>query len=206
MNAQNLPLSSSELYDACRSAELTVQSTGYQALWRYLYPFVFHMVRQQPDADDLAQDCAQQALVRIHQRLLECYEPNAFRGWARRIAGNLTIDELRRRRRLVPLPDEEEGGQAAPASAPYPMPDATALANLADEEIRALLTQAPLSERSQRAILGRYFDDIPDEALAQVESDLAGAPVLPSHIQVTRAKNLAKLRNWPPMRACLSTA
>jgi hypothetical protein len=43
-------------------------------------------------------------------------------------------------------------------------------------------------------VVGRYFDEQPDEALARTESDLAGQTVLPSHIQVTRAKNLAKLR------------
>jgi hypothetical protein len=33
-----------------------------------------------------------------------------------------------------------------------------------------------------------------DEALARIESQQSAQPVLPCHIQVTRAKNLSKLR------------
>lgn len=178
---------------------------GYQRLWRYLYPTVLYMVRNQPDAADLAQDCAQQALVRVHQRLHECQAPNAFRAWARRIASNLTIDELRLRRRLAPMPEEEAPESGLPPPDARSAPEASVLASLADAELRSLLAQAPLSDRSRRAVLGRYFDDISDEMLAQAESEIAGNLVLPSHIQVTRAKNLAKLRNWPPLRARLST-
>jgi len=46
-------------------------------------------------------------------------------------------------------------------------------------------------------VIGRYLDDSDDETLARAESELAGSDVLPSHVQVTRAKNIAKLRQWP---------
>jgi hypothetical protein len=38
-----------------------------------------------------------------------------------------------------------------------------------------------------------------------MESKLAGVETLPSHIQVTRAKNIAKLRQWPPLLALLDS-
>ena len=52
-------------------------------------------------------------------------------------------------------------------------------------------------------MIGRYLDDLPDELLAQDESRLAGQAVLPSHVQVTRAKDIARLRHWPPLRKLL---
>lgn len=193
---------SAALYHACRSADLARQSQAYRTLWTYLYRVTYQLVHDQADADALAQDCTQRTLVRIHQRLIECREPNAFRTWARRIASNLTIDELRRRRRLTPLPDEENGATAPPYV--VVAPEQTVFATMQQDALRALLTQSPMSERSRRVVIGRYLDDSDDEALAQVESDLAGATVLPSHLQVTRAKNIAKLRQWEPLRAYLT--
>jgi RNA polymerase sigma factor (sigma-70 family) len=194
---------SAALYHACRGAA-AAQTAAYQTLWRILYPPVFYLVRRQPDADDLAQECTQQALVRIHQRLIECHEPAAFRTWARRLACNLTIDELRRRQRLVALPaEEDERPSAMSAIASQPAPDSAVLADINRADLRQLLAQAPISERSHRAVVGRFLDDLPDESLAQTESDLGQAPVLPSHIQVTRAKNLSKLRDWAPLRQFL---
>ena len=51
--------------------------------------------------------------------------------------------------------------------------------------------------------MGRFFDQSEDEQLAQVERELSGEAVLSSHVQVTRAKNLAKLRSWQPLREFL---
>ncbi|RIK33559.1 MAG: hypothetical protein DCC55_34710 [Chloroflexi bacterium] len=198
------PPESAVLYHACRSGDTNVQQAAYETLWGYLLPVVFFLVREQPDADDLAQDCAQQALVRIHQRLAECHEPVAFRTWARRIACNLTIDELRRRKRLTPLPDaEQEPSSAVALVQTQAAPDEEVLRSFGQMELRELLNQAPLSERSRRTIIGRYLDELADEAMAQTESDLAGTAVLPSHIQVTRAKNMAKLRTWQPLQTFL---
>jgi hypothetical protein len=71
------------------------------------------------------------------------------------------------------------------------------LANLTADALRQLLQQAPISDRSQRVVIGRYLDDTPDDLLAQAETALSQHLLLPSHIQVTRSKNMAKLRRWP---------
>jgi hypothetical protein len=75
------------------------------------------------------------------------------------------------------------------------------LGTLTEAELRGLLERAPMSARSRRVVVGRYFDDVADERLAMAESELAGQPVLPSHVQVTRAKDIARLREWEPIRA-----
>jgi len=186
------------LYRACRSADVTEQRRAYQEVWRYLYGITFQIMRDQADGADLAQDCAQQALVRVHQLIIECREPAAFRTWVRRIASNLAIDELRRRRRFGILPDPEESITPLPLT--VAAAEQSALATMRQAELRDLLLQSPMSERSQRVVIGRYIDGIPDEELAQTESDRAKATVLPSHIQVTRAKNIAKLRGWERLR------
>lgn len=186
------------LYRDCQSADQSIQSSAYRTLWRLLYQSAWQLVHNQADASDLAEDCAQQALIRIHQRLHECNQPAAFFSWAQRIVTNLTIDELRRRKRF---------STPAHASAPNPVEQIaftpTTLAALEIDELRNLLEQAPISDRSRRVVVGRFFEESDDERLAAIEAELSGEAVLNSHIQVTRAKNLAKLRTWQPLRAYL---
>jgi RNA polymerase sigma factor (sigma-70 family) len=202
--SRHISTDSAQLYTACQSDDPQVQAAAYETLWGYLYRVALQVMRGQPEAEALAQDCAQIALIRVHERLAECKEPAAFRAWARRIASHVAIDELRRQGRLTPLAEEEPtDAPAHPLPDDRPLPEATALAEINLAELRGLLGRAPMSERSRRAVLGRYLDDIPDELLAQAESELSGQPVLPSHVQVTRAKNIARLRSWEPLRAFL---
>lgn len=204
-------LDSAQLYTACRSGELQTQTQAYRQLWNYLLRVSYHLVRDQPDPEDLAQECAQRALVRIHQRLHECREPAAFGVWARRIVCNLTIDELRRSNRFTSLTTQESGdGErdathdeesrmrfAHLATDEADNPSQIVLATMANADLRELVQQAPLSDRSRRVVVGRYFDALLDEELATRESALGDEVIRPSHVQVTRAKNLAKLRAWP---------
>ena len=174
------------LYEACRRAD----PAGYEQLWVYLYRVALQLTNDPA----LAQDCAQTALIRIYQQLADCREPAAFYLWSRRIVSHLTIDQLRRDKRLIALDETTP----APLST-----ETTALNQLHHVALRQLLDQAPISERSRRVVVGRFLDDLPDEPLAERESQLAEQPILPSHIQVTRAKNIAKLRGYGPLRRFL---
>ncbi len=186
------------LYTACNSSDSEKKEKAYRVLWQYLYRVAFQMIHDHAESDALAQDSAQNALIRIHEKMAECKDPNAFRSWAKRITTNIVIDELRRRKRLMPISDESE-------TEGHSVPDALRAEDSPDEEVvesiwlanlRQLLSHAPISQRSRRVVLGRYFDDVADEVLAQLESNLADKAVRPSHIQVTRAKNINKLRDW----------
>ncbi len=197
MNEPDTFADSAALYAACNHADGNEQAAAYRVLWRYLYQVAAFMTRAQPDGDALAQDCAQRALLRIHQHFDRCEEPKAFRAWARRIVSNLVIDELRRRQRLQPLADRIVAD--LPSARANSVAESEVLGAVTAVALRRLLQQAPISDRSRRLVIGRYLDDLPDETLAQTESDLAQQTVLPSHVQVTRAKNIAKLREWPQL-------
>ena len=185
----------SELYVACASADARKQRTAYETLWRYLYGVASYMLREKVEGEALAQDCAQIALIRVYERRSQCREPAAFCVWARRIVSHTVIDTLRRQKRLTPL-DDQESAQHTPEQVQTPAPTDQVLSDITLHELDALLKKSPISERSYRVVAGRYLHDVPDEWLAQRESTLAGREVLPSHIQVTRSKNLSKLRNW----------
>lgn len=179
-----------QLYAACRDDGSLVQVNAFEIVWAYLYRIAYGMLHQHADGDAFAADCAQIALIKIHRNLAQCREPKTFRSWAAQVVRRVVIDELRRpdQARRVGLENDED---AVPQTE-----DAHAGVETAD--LRALLLEAittgPLSERSRRVVIGRYFAEQPDEALAQAERQYTDQAVLPSHIQVTRAKNLAKLR------------
>ncbi len=195
---KNKPSDSRELYYACRFGAEQEQQAAYEVLWPYLVRITLQVLYDQPDAESLAQECAQRALIRVHKHIADCREPTAFRTWVRRIGGNLAIDELRRRKRLLPLESVKE---PAASDVPGTVDMETAVSQTLDRnQLRHLLNSSPMSERSRRLVVGRFLDDLPDEILAQTESDLADKVVRPSHIQVTRAKNIAKLRDWEPIR------
>ncbi len=196
---QREQLTSSELYEACANSNTAVQTEGYQILWQYLYRIAYNISYKQPDAAALAQDCAQKALIRVHQQFDQCQEVNAFKSWARRIVSNLVIDELRRRKRLV-RPTEEKPLEENPEFADDSL-ETVVLAELTAVSLRLILQKSPMSDRSQRVVIGRYLDNFPDEQLARTESGLTNQAVAPSHIQVTRAKNIAKLRQWDYLRS-----
>lgn len=198
-NANNRKTTDSrELYYACRFGSPYEQQAAYKILWPYLVRITLQVLFDQPDAESLAQECAQRALIRVHAHIAECREPTAFRTWVRRIGGNLAIDELRRRKRLLPL---EAITESTLSDSGGKVDMETAVSQTLDhKQLRQLLNSSPMSERSRRVVVGRFLDDLSDEILAQYESDLTGQTVRPSHIQVTRAKNIVKLRDWEPMR------
>lgn len=201
---QQATMNSTDLYAACSSSVVAEQEAAYHVLWVYFVRVALQVVYKEPDATDLAQDCAQIALIRVHERLAECREPRAFRTWARRIVSHVAIDALRRRKRQVALNEDKAGNEKFyNPSENQLLPEPAVLEKIRLAELRNLINLAPISGRSRRVVLGRYLDAVPDESLARVESKLANQEVLPSHIQVTRAKNMAKLRNWPSIRTFL---
>ncbi len=172
---------------------------AYTALFTYLSQVALQLVYDQPEAESLAQDCAQAALIRIHQRLEECREPAAFRAWARQIASHIAIDALRHRARLTFAADDDLDHILSDTAVEKPtLEEQTAVATHL-HDLYVVIKRAPISDRSRRVVIGRYLQELPDDTLAQIESRLAGADTLPSHIQVTRAKNIAKLRGWLPL-------
>jgi RNA polymerase sigma-70 factor (ECF subfamily) len=181
---------SAQLYFDCQSKDRQVQATAYTKLWSYLARVVFNMVDDQPDAQALTEEYTQRALIRIYEQIGQCREPVKFIAWAKKIAKNIAINDLRRRQRLVPL-DSDEWELSSPDDPAQ---------RLYSEQLFALIAQAPISASSRRLVIGRYLDDHPDDRLAQEESRLSGRLMSPSHVQVIRAKDIAKLRNWEPLR------
>jgi RNA polymerase sigma-70 factor (ECF subfamily) len=79
-----------------------------------LLSYLDGMVRDRSAAEDLVQE----TMLRVHQRIDRYREQGAFRAWVFRIATNLALTELRRRRIAATVPLEEQRiERPAPADA-----------------------------------------------------------------------------------------
>jgi RNA polymerase sigma-70 factor (ECF subfamily) len=83
------------------------------------YAVAYHYVRNQ----DVARDLAQEAFVRVYQKL-DSYAGQDFLPWLIRLVRNLCIDHLRRRKARPPLSDvpaeDSDVGRAIPDRGPGP--------------------------------------------------------------------------------------
>ena len=61
-----------------------------------IHTYVFHLLGNQEDADDVTQE----VFIRAYARLDQLREPSSLRSWLYRIATNLCMDQMRRRSRI----------------------------------------------------------------------------------------------------------
>jgi RNA polymerase sigma-70 factor (ECF subfamily) len=153
------------------------------------------MVRDEGVAEELAQD----AFVKAFAALRSFDPAYKFSNWILRIAHNVAIDHLRRRRlAVVSIDDEQSGREAGDALAEGGGPSALDLAVQRDfrEDLEAAL--ARLRPEFRRLVVMRYLEDLSYEDIAEV----VGLPLgtVKSHLHRARAA-LARLladAGWGP--------
>ena len=102
---------------------------------RFLYTVAYRLSGNHDDAQDLAQE----VLLRV-RRGLETYRPGSMEGWLSRIATNVFLDEVRRRRRRPTSAWSEEADPSLPAA---PAADEVLAAEVLPEEVQAALAELP---------------------------------------------------------------
>jgi RNA polymerase sigma-70 factor (ECF subfamily) len=89
----------------------------------------------------LAEDIAQDTFVRVWDRLSDYRPEGNFKAWVVRIATNLTIDAMRKRRPVVDI-------EAVPLVAPEQGPEAAAVSSERAAAVRAALMRLPVQSRT----------------------------------------------------------
>jgi RNA polymerase sigma-70 factor (ECF subfamily) len=118
-----------------RNAEFDRIFTEYSAL---IYNYALRMVGDADRAADIAQD----TFIKAYRKLDTLTDASSTSSWLYRIATNTAIDEMRRRRNVVPLNANEEG--LVEQADGGPGPETQVLSGLMDERIsRALLQLKP---------------------------------------------------------------
>ena len=188
-----------ELYTALSQSGSEQQKQAFEILYQELYAISFFMLQTTaaPEPRALAQDCAQEALVKVWKHLATCEQPDAMRSWAKSIVRNQTLNEIARlKRKMVDSLDDH-------VDKPLLDSQTTPVANFQAKEkynaILDLLAVAPLSERSRYVILAKYLLQMTEEEICQALTQREGSEVKPSHVQVTRAKNFKKIYSDPEL-------
>jgi RNA polymerase sigma-70 factor, ECF subfamily len=140
---------------------------------RRVYRFLFMLLRDADEADNLTQEC----LLRAYQSIGTFRGESSLETWLLRIAANLVRDHARNRKRsfwkrLLGLGDGEQGPAAQVASL-HPSPEQQLLAR---EEVQAVWRAAAELSQQQRAVfLLRFVEEMELNEIAEVLSLRVGS-------------------------------
>src|ERR671916_3200733 len=119
--------------------------------------------------DANAEDFAQEALIKITGNLDSFRGESRFTTWAQKIAMNVALTELRRRRwRDVSLQElfaRREGADRGPAD-PYLTSEQLALQNTVLEELRRMIDEE-LTDRQREAVVAVILEEMPISEVAR---------------------------------------
>ena len=180
MKSQRQPDSSSprdvhDLHQRCCSRDPHVANAGFHELGQYLLRIAYNRISHQRHLDHLAEDCTQQALVTIWQKLNAGTGPDHvewFLTWCASIVIHKVLDELRKlsRTRADSLEEHLEFSPAPPT--PLHVADAVAPdveAMEAEEKayfVDLIWNHPRLSAEAKSVLLRGYLLDLDDEELA----------------------------------------
>lgn len=189
-----------ELYIAFGRDGSEQQRQAFEILYQELYAISWFMLQTTPVAEPqaVAQDCTQEALVKIWKHLDTCEQPDSLRHWAKTIVRNQTLNEIARLKRKPQASIEQVVDQ--------PILDERVIPSDALDKqekqlaILDLLATAPISDRSRYVILAKYLLQLTDEEISHALSQREGETIKPSHVQVTRAKNIKKITQNAALR------
>jgi RNA polymerase sigma factor (sigma-70 family) len=204
------------LHEGCLSVDEHKRSAAFEQLGGLLHRIALARLRARPQ---LAEECAQEAMVTIWRRLSAGRgprEPERFVSWSARIVVNKALDEIRKREPSPQVHRSKRVAQSRQTSLDAPrldgertlgelLPDAEALdaeERAAYLDVRRTLTRLAevegVSERSRVVLARGFLEGVEDEELA----DLLGTTR--ANVHVIRCRDLAKLREDESFLAQLS--
>jgi len=129
----------------------------------YSAPIYNYVLRMVADADRAA-DITQDTFIKAYRKLDTVNEATSTRSWLYRIATNTAIDELRRRRMVSRIGDDQAGLADRPDSRPGPEAQVMA-ATLDDRVQRALMTLRP---NHRQCLLLSDLEDMSAQQIGEV--------------------------------------
>ena len=151
---------------------------------RPLYQYIWQMLQQQQDCEDVMQETFRKAL----RALPDYREENHFKSWLFRIGRNEAIDIIRRRRRTIvaEAPEEYLGGVQDIVS----LPGARELIE-ERESVQALMRAiALLPEKEKEVVAMRTQGELPFKEIAKIIGAPIGTVLARMHAAKKRLKSL----------------
>lgn len=134
-----------------------------QLVLRYQEKIYWIVRRMIPDHDE-ADDVTQTVFIKAYHSLKSFKGDSSFYTWIYRIAINLSLNEIRRKKIRRAFSIEEEGTMQLPSKEESP------LERLEKKEQRTLIQEAidRLPEKQKKVFVLRYFEELPYEEISKI--------------------------------------
>jgi RNA polymerase sigma factor (sigma-70 family) len=136
------------------------RDSGFERLFAQYSNAIYNYVLRMVGDADRAADITQDSFIKAYRRLDTLADDASSRSWLYRIATNTAIDEMRRRRFVTPMGDDERH-HARPD--PRPGPEAQVLGAAIDERIQRALGR--LRPNHRQALV---LSDVEDMSATQI--------------------------------------
>ena len=134
----------------------------FQHYERQIYGFIYRMMGNPDDANDLTQD----VFIRAFRALPQTSADLNVSAWLHRIASNACLDVLRRRQRIRWLPWETHKHEHLLHGTPHDDPERSALSGETQSEVQAILQL--MSPRNRMALVLREYEGLSCEDIGQI--------------------------------------
>lgn len=151
--------------------ESDARQTAFDRLFTEYSTPIFNYALRMVGDHDRAADIAQDTFIKAYRKLDTLTDAAAARSWIYRIATNTAIDEMRRRKNIVPMRDDEDRPVEQPDGGPGP--ETQVLSGLLDERIgKALLRLKP---NHRQCLILSDVEDMSSQQIGDVMGMSGGA-------------------------------
>ncbi len=153
------PKTDLELVEIFRSGDVS----GFNELVRRYQEKVYWIARRTLGGHDDADDAVQDVFVRVYEKLKDFRGEANFYTWLYRVAMNVSLNALRRKRLKEMLPYDDVLEEMIPS-------DASTDDAIQKEEYRTILERAieQLPAKQKAVFIMRYYDEMPYEEMSKV--------------------------------------
>lgn len=134
----------------------------FQLYERQIYGFIYRMMGNAEDANDLTQDC----FIRAYKALSQTNDELNISAWLHRIASNACLDVLRRRQRIRWLPWETHKHEHLLHGRPLDEPESNALRSETQITVQHVISQ--MSPRNRMALILREYEGMSCEEIGEI--------------------------------------
>lgn len=134
----------------------------FQLYERQIYGFIYRMMGNAEDANDLTQEC----FIRAYRALAQTSDDLNVSAWLHRIASNACLDVLRRRQRIRWLPWEAHKHEHLLHGRPADDPERSALSQETQVVVQRVLQH--MSPRNRMALILREYEGMSCEDIGQI--------------------------------------
>jgi len=147
------------------------RQTEFERLFDEYSVRIFNYALKMVGDHDRAADIAQDTFIKAYRKLDTLTDATSTRSWIYRIATNTAIDEMRRRRNVVRMGDDEDRPLEQPDGGPGP--ETQVLSGLLDERIsKALLRLKP---NHRQCLVLSDVEDMNSQQIGEVMAMSTGA-------------------------------